>query len=226
MLTAAIIKIHSGNYDTTTVYNLNLTNLGLTDISLISQLCPDLVTLDLTGNKLASLNGTEGLNKLERLILDMTSIPLTGIGKITNLQFLSLKECGISQLNSIKPEEFSKLVNLRYLDLRQNPISQLSNLSQFIRELLPSVRQLNGEFLLFPKFDNSAIQKPPTVSFAGPDTTINFDDIELKLKKQMDDVSQSLKDCQQRLSEAEILVHRRLKEVKDYAESILSKEEI
>ena len=42
----------------------------------------------------------------------------------------------------------------------------------------------------------------------------------------MDDVSQSLKDCQQRLSEAEILVHRRLKEVKDYAESILSKEEI
>ena len=166
------------------------------------------------------------MNKLERLTLDRTSVPLSGIGRITSLQYLSLKECGISQINAIKPEEFTKLVNLRYLDLRQNPVSQQSNLSQFIRELLPSVRQLNGEFLLFPKFDNSAIQKPPTVSFAGPDTSINFDDVEQRLKKQMDEVSQSLKDCQQRLSEAEILVHRRLKEVKEYAESILAKEGI
>jgi len=226
MLTAAIVKIHSGNYDTTTVYNLSLASLGLTDISQLGQLCPDLVTLDLTGNKLASLSGTESLNKLERLTLDRTSVPLSGIGKITSLQYLSLKECGISQINAIKPEEFTKLVNLRYLDLRQNPVSQQSNLSQFIRELLPSVRQLNGEFLLFPKFDNSAIQKPPTVSFAGPDTSINFDDVEQRLKKQMDEVTQSLKDCQQRLSEAEILVHRRLKEVKEYAESILAKEGI
>ena len=224
MLTAAVVKIHSGNYDTTTVYNLNLANLGLQDISQLSQLCPDLITLDLTGNKLASLAGTEGLTKLERLTLDRTNVPLAGIGKITSLQYLSIKDCGISQLNSIKPEEFSKLVNLRYLDMRQNPVAQQSTLPQFIRQMLPSVRQLNGEFLLFPKFDNSAIQKPPTVSFAGPDSTVNFDDVEQRLKKQMDEVASSLKDCQQRLSEAEVLVHRRLKEVKEYAESVIAKD--
>lgn len=224
MLTAAVVKIHSGNYDTTTVYNLNLANLGLNDISKLSELCPDLITLDLTGNKLASLAGTEGLTKLERLTLDRTNVPLAGIGKITSLQYLSIKDCSISQLNAIKPEEFTKLVNLRYLDLRQNPVAQQSTLPQFIRQMLPSVRQLNGEFLLFPKFDNSAIQKPPTVSFAGPDSTVNFDDVEQRLKKQMDEVASSLKDCQQRLSEAEVLVHRRLKEVKEYAESVIAKD--
>ena len=224
MLTAAVVKIHSGNYDTTTVYNLNLANLGLQDISQLSTLCPDLITLDLTGNKLASLAGTEGLTKLERLTLDRTNVPLTGIDKITSLQYLSIKDCGISQLNYIKPEEFSKLVNLRYLDMRQYPVAQQSTLPQFIRQMLPSVRQLNGEFLLFPKFDNSAIQKPPTVSFAGPDSTVNFDDVEQRLKKQMDEVASSLKDCQQRLSEAEVLVHRRLKEVKEYAESVIAKD--
>lgn len=225
MLSAAVVKIHSGNYDTSTVYNLDLSNLGLTDISQLSKLCPDLITLDLSGNKLASLVGTEGLTKLEKLVLDRTSVPLTGIGKITSLQHLSLKECGISQLSALKPEEFGKLINLRYLDMRQNPIAQQSTLPQFVREVIPTVRQLNGEFLLFPKFDNTAIQKPPTVSFAGPDATVNFDDVEQRLKKQMDEVSTSIKECQQRLSEAEILVHRRLKEVKDYAESIAAQDD-
>lgn len=224
-LSAAIVKIQSGNYDTATVYNLDLKNLGLTDVSQLSKLCPDLITLDLSGNKLTSLAGTEGLTKLERLTLDKTNVPLTGIGKITTLQYLSLKDCGISQLSALKTEEFSKLVNLRYLDLRQNPLAQQSTLPQFVREVIPTVRQLNGEFLLFPKFDNTAIQKPPTVSFAGPDASVNFDDVEQKLKKQMDDVSTSIKECQQRLSEAEILVHRRLKEVKDYAESIAAQDD-
>lgn len=225
MLSAAVVKIHSGNYDTTTVYNLELSNLGLTDISQIGNLCPDLITLDVSGNKLSSLAGTENLPKLEKLILDRTNVPLTGIGKISNLNYLSLRECGISQLNALKPEEFGKLTNLRYLDLRQNPIAQQSTLPQFIREILPSVRQLNGEFLLFPKFDNTAIQKPPTVSFAGPDANVNFDEVEQRLKKQMEDVQTSIKECQQRLSEAEILVHRRLKEVKEYAESVAAQDD-
>lgn len=225
MLSAAVVKIHSGNYDTTTVYNLELANLGLTDISQIGSLCPDLITLDVSGNKLSSLAGTENLPKLEKLILDRTNVPLTGIGKITSLNYLSLRECGISQLNALKPEEFGKLINLRYLDLRQNPIAQQSTLPQFIREILPSVRQLNGEFLLFPKFDNTAIQKPPTVSFAGPDANVNFDEVETRLKKQMEDVQTSIKECQQRLSEAEILVHRRLKEVKEYAESVAAQDD-
>jgi hypothetical protein len=225
MLTAVTVKIHSGNYDTSTVYNLDLPNLGLTDISQLSNLCPDLITLDLSGNKLTSLNGTEGLTKLEKLVLDRTSVPLAGIGRIASLQHLSLRECGLAQLTALKTEEFSKLTNLRYLDLRQNPVAQLATLPQFVREVIPTVRQLNGEFLLFPKFDNTAIQKPPTVSFAGPDTSINFDDVEQRLKKQMDEVSASIKECQQRLSEAEVLVHRRLKEVKDYAESIAAQDD-
>lgn len=225
MLSAAVVKIHSGNYDTTTVYNLDLSNLGLTDISQLSTLCPDLITLNLSGNKLTSLAGTEKLPKLEKLTLDRTGVPLAGIGKITSLQYLSLRECGISQVSALKPEEFGKLVNLRYLDLRQNPVAQQSSLPQFVREIIPTVRQLNGEFLLFPKFDNTAIQKPPTVSFAGPDTNVNFDDVEQRLKKQMDEVATSIKECQARLSEAEILVHRRLKEVKDYAESIAAQDE-
>ena len=225
MLDAPIVKVASGNYDTTTVYNLDLTNLGLSDISKLGKLCPDLITLDLTGNKLASLAGTEDLHKLEKIILDRTSVPLAGIGKLVNLQYLSLRECGISQIQSLKPEEFGKLVNLRYLDLRQNPISQQSTLPQYIREILPTVRQLNGEFLLFPKFDNTAIQKPPSVSFAGPDSSVNFDDVEQRLKKQMDDVQNSIKECQQRLMEAESLVHKRLKEVKDYAASVAAQDD-
>jgi len=225
MLSAAIVKIHSGNYDTSTVYNLDLKNLGLTDIGQLSALCPDLITLDLSGNKLASLVGTEGLTKLEKLTLDRTSVPLAGIGRIASLQHLSLRECGISQLSGLKSEEFGKLVNLRYLDLRQNSVAQQATLPQFVREMVPTVRQLNGEFLLFPKFDNTAIQKPPTVSFAGPDTSVNFDDVEQRLKRQMDEVSTSIKECQQRLSEAEVLVHRRLKEVKDYADSIAAQDD-
>jgi hypothetical protein len=225
MLTAALVKIHSGNYDTSTVYNLDLTNLGLTDLSQIVNLCPDLVTLDVSGNRLNSLAGIENLTKLEKLTLDRTNVPLGGIGKISSLQQLSIRECGIGQLSVLKPEEFGKLVNLRYLDLRQNPVAQQSTLPQFVREVMPTVRQLNGEFLLFPKFDNTAIQKPPTVSFAGPDANVNFDDVEARLKKQMDEVSSSIKECQQRLGEAEILVHRRLKEVKDYADSIAAQED-
>ena len=41
----------------------------------------------------------------------------------------------------------------------------------------------------------------------------------------MDEVATSIKECQARLSEAEILVHRRLKEVKDYAESIAAQDD-
>ncbi|KAH0795371.1 leucine-rich repeat domain-containing protein [Histomonas meleagridis] len=221
MLSAALVKIHSGNYDTTTVYNLDISDLDLTDISQLSKLCPDLISLDVSGNKLKSLAGVSGLTKLEKLILDGTSVPLTGIGKLSNLQSLSLKNCGISQLSSLIPEEFKKLTNLKYLDLSDNPIAQLPTLPQYVREAMPTVRQLNGEFLLFPKFDNSSIQKPPTVSFAGPDVNINFDDVEQKLKKQMDEVSSSIKECQQRISEAETLIQQRLKDVREYAESII-----
>lgn len=223
-LTATIVKIHSGNYDTTTVYNLNLANLGLTDISHIGDLCPDLVTLDLSGNKIQNITGLHGLKKLEKLVLNRNPVNLTGIGKISSLQDLSLQGCGIEQLTDIRPEEFKKLTNLRYLDLRENNVSNVATLSQYIRELLPSVRKLNNEFLLFPKFDNSAIQRPPTVSFTGPDASVNFDDVAAKLQKHMDEVAQAIKECEQRLTEAENLVHRKLKEVKDYANSVIAQE--
>jgi hypothetical protein len=52
---------NSGNYDTSTVYNLELCNLGWTDKSQLSNLSG----FDLTGNKLSSLVGTEGLSELE-----------------------------------------------------------------------------------------------------------------------------------------------------------------
>jgi prefoldin subunit 5 len=54
--------------------------------------------------------------------------------------------------------------------------------------------------------------------------SINFDDVEQRLKKQMDEMSASIKESQHRLSEAEVLVHRRLKEVKDYAERAAAQE--
>ena len=103
---AAIVKIYSGNYDTTTAYNLDISNLDFTDISQLSKLCPDLVSLDVSGNKLKSLAGTNGPTKLEKSVLDGTSVLLAGIGKITSIQSLSIRNCGKSQLSSLIPDEF------------------------------------------------------------------------------------------------------------------------
>ncbi|OHT14299.1 hypothetical protein TRFO_43114 [Tritrichomonas foetus] len=220
MLNATAVKIHSGNYDTTTVHSLDLSNLGLTDISQLSTLCPDLHMLNLSGNKLKSLAGTEGLKKLEKLILDRTQVPLSGISKITSLNNLSIRECGILKAAALVPEELKKLTNLRYLDLRENPISKQPSLPHFIKKILPALRQLNGEFLLFSKIDNSSINKPPTVSFTGPETNINFNEVESKLNKQMDDVNSSIDECEARLDEAETLVNRKLHDFKKLAITI------
>jgi hypothetical protein len=63
-------------------------------------------------------------------------------------------------------EEFNKPVDQRYLGLRQNPIAQPATLPQLVPEVMPTVRQLNGEFLPFTMFDNTAIHWAPNLSLA------------------------------------------------------------
>ncbi|GFY93556.1 hypothetical protein Acr_09g0000020 [Actinidia rufa] len=111
--------------------------------------------LDLSGNWINNMKGSNGLKHLKVLSLDDSSIDnsfLYNVGAMSSLRFLSLRKSG---LNGSLPEQgWCELVNLQVLDLSENDIngmipSCLKNLTS-IQLLDLSYNQLSGNLDLSP----------------------------------------------------------------------------
>ncbi|XP_057500656.1 cuscuta receptor 1-like [Actinidia eriantha] len=115
----------------------------------------NLEELDLSGNWINNIKGSNGLKHLKVLSLDDSSIDnsfLYNVGAMSSLKILSLRKSG---LNGSLPEQgWCELVNLQELDLSENDIkgmipSCLKNLTS-IQLLDLSYNQLSGNLDLSP----------------------------------------------------------------------------
>ncbi|XP_057501276.1 cuscuta receptor 1-like [Actinidia eriantha] len=111
--------------------------------------------LDLSGNLINKMKGSDGLKHLKVLRLDESSIDITflyNVGVMSSLRVLSLRN---SNLNGSLPEQgWCELSNLQYLDISENDIkgmipSCLGNLTS-IQLLDLSHNQLSGNLALSP----------------------------------------------------------------------------
>ncbi|XP_057501101.1 cuscuta receptor 1-like isoform X2 [Actinidia eriantha] len=111
--------------------------------------------LDLTGNLINNMKGSDGLKHLKVLYLDNSSIDnsfLYNVGVMSSLRVLSLRNSG---LNGSLPEQgWCELSNIQELDLSENDLkgmipSCLGNLTS-IQVLDLSYNQLSGNLALSP----------------------------------------------------------------------------
>ncbi|KAL3319428.1 hypothetical protein Ciccas_001901 [Cichlidogyrus casuarinus] len=106
---------------------------------LSNETLPLLKTLELRGNKLATIEDLSQMRKLEKLFLAQNKfVNLEGIEKFTNLKVLHLRS---NLIKRIVMDNLSSLKALEYLNLRGNYLRRFSDLQAF--DTLPSLKRLN-----------------------------------------------------------------------------------
>ena len=107
------------------VTELNLSNLGITDISALS-VCRNLERLDLTGNQISDLTPLMDIPGLKKLyIKDNLITDLRPLMALTTLQCINAEGNGISSTVPL-----SSLISLKELYLADNPLNDCSGLAK------------------------------------------------------------------------------------------------
>ena len=113
----------------TSLTSLVITNNLLTDIPTTFSSCRNLITLDLTNNKITSLNETRFPNSLISLILKNNKIFGIHNNAFSNLSLLEILDLQQNKIDIIKPEYFTQLIRLINLNLNNNKIKSINALS-------------------------------------------------------------------------------------------------
>uniref|UniRef100_A0A8C3EZT1 Leucine rich repeat containing 9 n=1 Tax=Chrysemys picta bellii TaxID=8478 RepID=A0A8C3EZT1_CHRPI len=123
--------------------SLEVLHLGYNGISNLAQLqlsrLKNLKLLFLQGNEISQIEGLEGLQLLQELVLDHNRIKTIAEGSFarqTSLLALHLEENRLRELNNLQP-----LVKLQKLFLGLNKIQELSELEKL--EVVPSLKELS-----------------------------------------------------------------------------------
>ncbi len=146
------LKRRSGNFELTAIFTLSLHNCGLTELKPILSACSNLFDLDISNNKLDSLNSIDGrrLSKLSRLNVSMNLVSslnsLTFLPSLTELFLQGNKIESIENLSILS----SKTPSLRSLSLQQsdgslqNSVCSSPGYRSQILALLPGLEILDG----------------------------------------------------------------------------------
>lgn len=150
VLTSHLLKSRTGEFDLESISFLDLSGMGLQDISCIGD-CMGLLHLDLSDNSLSDLSYLSELKLLETLNVSCNRLSsLDGVEELSNLSSLNLSGNMITSINSLSC--LTKLENLRVLRLHDsiqgfsNPVcASQENYKKVMCNLLPKLSTLDGE---------------------------------------------------------------------------------
>eukprot|EP01062_Namystynia_karyoxenos_P083716 TRINITY_DN9686_c0_g1_i1.p1 TRINITY_DN9686_c0_g1~~TRINITY_DN9686_c0_g1_i1.p1 ORF type:complete len:270 (+),score=98.71 TRINITY_DN9686_c0_g1_i1:85-810(+) len=148
-----LVKLVTGQFDLASVLTLPLGGLGIRDLKGLAPLC-NLTNLDLSGNRVAKLEGLDGLGRsLLRLDLrDNCVSRLEGLQPLQQLEVLRLQGNRVSDLDSVL--SLAGLPRLRALHLQDlggrnaNPVCRLPRYGDSVTRRLKSLSCLDGEYFL------------------------------------------------------------------------------
>lgn len=149
-LTPQLLKSRTGEFDLESISFLDLSGIGLYDISCISE-CMGLLHLELANNRLSNLDDLGELKLLETLNVSCNNLStLDGVEDLSNLSSLNVAGNMIRSVDSLSC--LTKLENLKSLRLQDsiqnfsNPVcvSQV-NYKKAVCNLLPKLKTLDGE---------------------------------------------------------------------------------
>ncbi|RMX61042.1 hypothetical protein pdam_00007536, partial [Pocillopora damicornis] len=150
VLTSHLLKSRTGEFDLESISFLDLSGMGLQDISCIGD-CMGLLHLDISDNSLSDLSHLSELKLLETLNVSCNKLSsLDGIEELSNISSLNLSGNMITSVNSLSC--LTKLEHLRVLRLHDsvqgfsNPVcASQENYKKVVCKLLPKLRTLDGE---------------------------------------------------------------------------------
>ncbi|KAK3733806.1 hypothetical protein QZH41_009460, partial [Actinostola sp. cb2023] len=151
-VTAHFLKLKSGEFDLESIYNLDLNDMGIQDLSIIGR-CTGIVYLNLSNNRIKNLRPLGDLKLLETLDVSCNNISsLDGIGQLESLTSVNLAGNMIMSTEDLKC--LSKLDKLRKLRLKDdirnysNPVCQSTNsYKRTVFDIIPQLNTLDGEIL-------------------------------------------------------------------------------
>ena len=147
-ITVDEIKQLSREFDLESVHSLNLSGRGLNDLSDL-EYCPYLERLDLSDNKLCRLQWIQDLTMLVRLDVSKNQLSnLESLRNMENLKFLNVSANAISAFDAILSLKHLTVLSQIYFrdgDSKSNPICEKSGYPEYIVEMLPQVKLLDGE---------------------------------------------------------------------------------
>lgn len=149
-LTCNLLKSRTGEFDLESISFLDLSGMGLYDISCIGE-CMGLLHLDLANNNLSNLDDLRELKLLETLNVSCNKLSsLDGVEELSNLSSLNVAGNMIRSIDSLSC--LTKLENFKTLRLQDsvqnfsNPVCvSEENYKKAVCNLLPKLRTLDGE---------------------------------------------------------------------------------
>jgi hypothetical protein len=180
VLTEELLRIASGQFDVTIITATILTDLGLRSLGNGFEKCTSLVTLDLSRNKLTSIDGLLFLSgTLQHLDLSSNSIAnVTLLAQFKSLEVLKLQENAIDLFDALGNMSSGTMPALRSIYL-QTKDGQMANricadkeaYSKGMNERFAKIRSLDGHYFLKeqanPNFvdvgNDQEVKLPPSV---------------------------------------------------------------
>jgi len=149
-LTPHLLKSRTGEFDLESISFLDLSGMGLQDISCISD-CMGLLHLDLAKNNISDLKDLGELKLLETLNVSCNKLSsLDGVEDLSNLSSLNVSGNMIRSIDCLSC--LTKLENLKVLRLHDsiqgfsNPVCvSEKNYKKAVCNLLPKLKTLDGE---------------------------------------------------------------------------------
>ncbi|KAL9987482.1 hypothetical protein ACROYT_G001795 [Oculina patagonica] len=150
VLTPPLLKSRTGEFDLESISFLDLSGMGLQDISCISN-CMGLLHLELANNHLSNLKDLGELKLLETLNVSCNKLSsLDGVEELSNLSSFNVSGNMIRSVDSLSC--LTKLENLKVLRLHDslqgfsNPVCvSEENYKKAVCNLLPKLKTLDGE---------------------------------------------------------------------------------
>lgn len=158
VITSAVIRRESGEYDAEVVKRLRIERYGILTISNL-EACTSLVDLSLAHNEITRMTGLQDLTTLVRLDLSHNKIKrIEQVKTLVNLEYLNLKANELESISEI--DELVPLTMLTSLHLKQpdgsdsNPLCRHPSYSTSVMRVLPALQILDGGHLMMVDCSN------------------------------------------------------------------------
>lgn len=148
-ITEAIIRSRSGEFDVANVTRLDLSGLGIYEISALEQ-CPALVELNLANNRIAKIGGLAHLKHLKKLVLSNNRVSrIENLEHMFSLEHLHLDGNQIGNLSNLATLNSLPRLQSLYLSTLSgpagNPVCEHKKYRETVAEYLPDLRILDGQ---------------------------------------------------------------------------------